>query len=91
MEDGGTGGDNYSDCHSDKLGNGIVHAMRNENRKRGCDGHTLSLYYIIMITRACVRTTAGSPSASSVIAILNGCQSVASTPQPYDRHRHDCC
>ena len=27
MEDGGAGGDNYSDRHSDKLGNGIVYAM----------------------------------------------------------------
>ena len=27
MEDGDSGGDNYSDRHSDKLGDGIVHAM----------------------------------------------------------------
>ena len=27
MEDGGAGGDNHSDCDSDKLGNSIVYAM----------------------------------------------------------------
>ena len=32
MEDGDSGGDNYSDCHSDKLGNGIVYAMMIEER-----------------------------------------------------------
>ena len=28
MEDGDTDGDNHSDRDSDKLGNGIVHAMK---------------------------------------------------------------
>ena len=32
MEDGGAGGDNHSDCDSDKLGNGIVYAMIIEER-----------------------------------------------------------
>ena len=34
MEDGGAGGDNHSDRHSDKLGNGIVYAM-NKDRCKG--------------------------------------------------------
>ena len=35
MEDGDTDGDNHSDRDSDKLGNGIVYAMRKERRAQG--------------------------------------------------------
>ena len=33
MEDGGAGGDNYSDRDSDKLGNGELYALRNEKQE----------------------------------------------------------
>ena len=35
MEDGGAGGDNHSDRDSDKLGNGIVHAMKTKKGESG--------------------------------------------------------
>ena len=35
MEDGDSDGDNHSDGDSDKLGNGIVYAMRKERRAQG--------------------------------------------------------
>ena len=35
MEDGDTDGDNHSDRDSDKLGNGIVYAMRMKGRAQG--------------------------------------------------------
>ena len=35
MEDGDTDGDNHSDGDSDKLGNGIVYAMRMKGRAQG--------------------------------------------------------
>ena len=39
MEDGDTDGDNYSDRDSDKLGNGIVYAMK--EKKGELDGFAL--------------------------------------------------
>ena len=35
MEDGGAGGDNHSDRDSDKLGNGIVYAMKKKESESG--------------------------------------------------------
>ena len=34
MEDGGAGGDNHSDCDSDKLGNGKLYALKKRGRIR---------------------------------------------------------
>ena len=34
MEDGGAGGDNHSDRHSDKLGNGELYALKKRGRIR---------------------------------------------------------
>ena len=48
MEDGDSVGDNHSDRHCDKLGNGIVHALiceqRQKKRANPC-GFVLSRWY----------------------------------------------
>ena len=49
MEDGGAVGDNHSDGHSDKLGNGIVHAMKTKKGESEWD----SLFFLFMYKSQC--------------------------------------